>query len=326
MDVSEYFSDRQNCIDFIRQVRWNGELKCAHCGHDKVYTLNGANKRYKCAGCKKQFTIIKGTIFENSPIPLQKWFIAIYLVVSRKKSISSVQLSKDINVTQTTAWFMKHRINFMLKERVLENKLSGTILIDETFVGGKNKNRHWDKKVKNSQGRSFKDKTPVLGILEQDEYYVIERPHKTIPNRTVKEKIVTKPGKLYCKVIPNTKAKTLKPIVYQTVERGSTIVTDEWQAYDGLNGVYEHHVVNHKLQQYSCDGYSSNAVETAWSQFKRTIIGTYHRVSRRHLHRYVAEFTFRYNNRSLKGNDLLVTSLAYLERRLTWKQLLSRQK
>jgi transposase-like protein len=325
MQVSEYFSDRQRCIDFIRDVRWNGELKCAHCGHDKVYTLNGKNKRYKCAGCKKQFTIIKGTIFENSPIPLQKWFIAIYLLVSRKKGISSVQLSKDINVTQTTAWFMLQRIRYMLKDKVLESKLSGTVLIDETFVGGKNKNRHWDKKVKQSQGRSFKDKTPVLGILEQEVSVVEERPHKLIPGKTVMEKTIIKPGRLFCKVIPNTKAKTIKPIVYQTIERGSIIVTDEWQAYDGLSGIYDHHVVNHKLQQYSNNGYSSNGVENAWSILKRSIIGTYHQVTRKHLHRYVAEFTFRYNNRLLKGKDLLLTSLAHFERRLTRKQLISKR-
>jgi transposase-like protein len=322
MQVSEYFSDRQRCIDFIRDVRWNGELKCAHCGHDKVYTLTGKNKRYKCAGCKKQFTIIKGTIFENSPISLQKWFIAIYLLTSRKKGISSVQLSKDINVTQTTAWFMLQRIRFMLKENVLESKLSGTVLIDETFVGGKNKNRHWDKKVMNSQGRSFKDKTPVLGILEQEVSVIEERPHKLIPGKTVKEKTIIKPGRLYCKVLPNTTAKTIRPIVYKMIERGSIVVTDEWQAYDGLNGIYEHHVVNHKLQQYSSDGYSSNGVETAWSQFKRTIIGTYHQVTRNHLHRYVAEFTFRYNNRSLKGKELLVAALNNFERRLMGKQLI----
>jgi len=210
----------------------------------------------------------------------------------------------------------------MLKEKVLENKLAGTVLIDETFVGGKNKNRHWDKKVKQSQGRSFKDKTPVLGILEQEIAVMEARPHKVIANKTVMQKTIIKPAKLFCKVIANTQARTIKPILYQTIERDSIIVTDEWQAYDGLNGIYEHHVVNHKLQQYSSNGFSSNGVENAWSIFKRTIIGTYHQVTRRHLHRYVAEFTFRYNNRSLVGKELLNTALMNLERRLTWKQLL----
>ncbi|MBX9449813.1 MAG: IS1595 family transposase [Taibaiella sp.] len=325
LQVSEYFSDQQNCIDFIKEVRWNGELKCAHCGHDKVYTLNGKNKRYKCAGCKKQFTIIKGTIFENSPIPLKKWFITIYLLVTRKKGISSIQLSKDIGVTQKTAWFMLHRIRFMLRDSIIENKLKGIIQLDETFVGGKNKNRHWDKKVKNSQGRSFKDKTPVFGMLEQEESYYIERPHKVIEGRTVREKVVTKRKTLRCKVVKNTRAKTLKPIIYQSVERGCTIVTDEWQAYNGLNGIYEHYIVNHKEKQYATDGYSSNGVENVWSHFKRAIIGVYHNVSRKHLHRYVSEFEFRYNNHLLKGEELMQTAFVNFERRLTWRQLLRRE-
>lgn len=325
MQVSEYFSDRQNCVDFIKEVRWNGELKCAHCGHDKVYTLNGKNKRYKCASCKKQFSIIKGTIFENSPIPLQKWFIAIYLLVSRKKGISSVQLSKDIGVTQKTAWFMLHRIRYMLKENRLDNKMDGIVLTDETFIGGKNKNRHWDKKVKNSQGRSFKDKTPVLGILQQEISVKEARPHKIDPSKTVMQKRIIREGKLYCKVVPNTKAKTIKPILYQNIERGSILVSDEWSAYEGLNGIFNHHVVNHKMNQYSNNGYSSNGVETAWSHLKRTITGVYHNVSRKHLHRYVNEFEFRYNYRSLNTEEMLVKAFIHFERRLTWKMLVNKQ-
>ena len=324
LQVSEYFSDRNNCIDFIKQIRWNGQLKCVHCANDKVYTLNGNNKRYKCALCKKQFTLIKGTIFENSPISLKKWFVSIYLVVTRKKGISSIQLSKDIGVTQKTAWFMLHRIRFMLRDDVIHNKLNGVIQCDETFIGGKNKNRHWDKKVKNSQGRSFKDKTPVFGMLQQEQSYYIERPHKVIAGKTVTEKVIVNHKKLLCKVVNNTQANTLKPIIYQAVQKDSIIVTDEWKAYNGLNTTYQHYIVNHNNKQYANDGYSSNGVENAWSHFKRSIIGVFHNVSRKHLHRYVSEFQFRYNNHLLKAQQLMENAFINFESRLTWKHLIVR--
>lgn len=283
--------------------------------------MNGKHKRFKCSDCKKQFSIIKGTIFENSPISLNTWFEVIYTVITKKKGISSCQLATDIGVTQKTAWFMLHRIRFMLKDNILQQKLTGTVQCDETFVGGKNKNRHWDKKVKNSQGRSFKDKTPVFGMFEQAESYTIERPHKVIADRIVKEKIITKHSRLLCKVVANTQGKTLKPLIYQSVSKGTTLVTDEWQAYNGLTAIYDHYVVNHKMGQYAIDGYSSNAVENAWSHFKRIIIGTVHNVSRRHLHRYVAEFQFRFNRRHLTKEELFEDAFARLERRLTWKDL-----
>lgn len=324
LQVYEYFSDRHNCIDFIKQIRWNGQLNCAHCGYDKVYTLNGNNKRYKCAQCKKQFTIIKGTIFENSPIALKKWFIAIYLVITRSKGISSVQLSKDIAVTQKTAWFMLHRIRFMLRDTQIQNKLSGIVQCDETFVGGKNKNRHWDKKVQNSQGRSFKDKTPVFGMLQQEQSYYITRLHKVIVGRSVIEKVIVQPKKLRCIVVQNTQANTLKPIIYNALQLGCTIVTDEWKAYNGLNRHYKHYIVNHKQKQYATDGYSSNGVENAWSHFKRSIIGVYHKVSRKHLHRYVSEFQFRYNNHLLKAQQLIQSAFMNFQSRLTWKQLVEK--
>lgn len=177
-------------------------------------------------------------MFENSPICLRKWFVAIYLLVARKKGVGSVQLSKDIAVTQKTAWFMLQRIRFMLRGGVMQNKLSGIIQCDETFVGGKNKNRHWDKKVKNSQGRSFKDKTPVFGILQQEQSYYIERPHKVIAHKTLIQKIITKNKSLRFTVVSNTK--TLKPIIYQTIQSQNIVITDEWQAYNGLDATYQH--------------------------------------------------------------------------------------
>ncbi len=198
----------------------------------------------------------------------------------------------------------------MLKEYNVDVKLSGIVQADEAFIGGKNKNRHWDKKVKNSQGRSFKDKTPVLGLLQQEEYEYVERPHKKITGRTVRDKIITRRGRLFCKVIPDTKGKHIRPIVYQMVERGSILVSDEWQGYNGLDGTYQHEIVNHIAKQYVNEaGFTSNAVENRWSILKRMIIGTYHKVSRKYLQRYVDELVFRQNNRHLKGYELLAAAM-----------------
>jgi transposase-like protein len=228
---------------------------------------------------------------------LQKWFIAIYLMLSRKKGISSLQLARDIAVTQKTAWYMLHRIRHMVKPKALREKLSGLIQIDETFVGGKNKNRPWHKKVKYSQGRSFKDKTPVLGMLDGN-------------------------GQILTKVIPNTKAVTLKPIVYQFIEKDSTIVTDEWKAYNGLGNRYNHCIVDHSRSQYVNEcGFTTNGIEGAWSHLKRMIIGIYHQVSRKHLQRYCDEFAYRYNTRTASDENRFIAAFRNVHCRIRYKTL-----
>lgn len=192
--LTEHFAEKQTCIDYLTKLRWAGNVTCTFCGNEKVYELKGATKRFKCAKCRQQFSAIKGTIFENSPISLQTWFIAVYLLTSSKKGVSSVLLSEQLGVTQKTAWFMAHRIRFALKAKSFDAQLDGTVQADETFMGGKNKNRHADKKVPQSQGRSVKDKTPVLGMVDDE-------------------------GEVRLTVIPNTQAKTIKPIIQQMVRR-----------------------------------------------------------------------------------------------------------
>lgn len=224
LEVTKYFEVKQNCTDYLTEMRWGDKITCTFCNHDKVYELKGVNKRYKCAKCRKQFSAIKGTIFENSPIPLQKWFIAVYIISSHKKGVSSVQLASDLGVTQKSAWFMAQRIRFALKVKSYK-KLTGVIQADETFMGGKNKNRHVDKKVPESQGRSVKDKTPVLGMIAAG-------------------------GKLHTAVIPDTKAKTIKPIISELVREGSIVVTDEWLGYAGTGKRFSHIVINHNQGEY----------------------------------------------------------------------------
>lgn len=159
IDMVAYFNDDNNCRRYLIDWRWKGNISCPHCGNTKIYEFSDG-RRFKCAGCRQQFTGKVGTIFEDSKVPMKKWFVAIYLITAHKKGISSYQLARDLKVTQKTAWFMLHRIRFGLGLNTEpEEQLEGIIELDETFVGGKNKNRHKDKKVEQSQGRSFKDKT-----------------------------------------------------------------------------------------------------------------------------------------------------------------------
>ncbi|WP_430405585.1 IS1595 family transposase [Fluviicola sp.] len=289
--------DEKSCREYLEYKRWKDKPCCVHCGYTKVYELKIKGEftgLRKCALCRKRFTVSVGTIFEGSHIPLQKWLYAIFIFSSHKKGISSHQLSKDISITQKSAWFMLGRIRYALEDREVKEKFTGVTTMDESFVGGKNKNRHRDKKVPQSQGRSYKDKTPVFGIMNN--------------------------GYLITRVIPNTKASTLKPLVYELVEKDSIIVTDEWKGYRGLHNEFDHIVVNHQSKQYSNNGFSSNDVENFWSHLKRGIYGIYHKVSREHLHRYTAEFTYRFNMRDLSETDRFEHVIVRTENlRLTYK-------
>lgn len=275
MSAIHYFSDKNNCEKHLINLRWKDGIKCPFCRRGNPYVFNHA-KGYKCSNnkCYKKFNIKTRSIFENTKIPLNKWFIAIYLHSAHKKGISSYQLSRDIEVTQKTAWFMLQRIRVMMVQPDL--KFEEGVAMDETFVGGKNKNRHKDKKVKGNQGRSFKDKTPVLGMYD------------------LKER------KIYMEVIPNTEILTIQPILFDKVKAGKTLYSDEWKAYNDLQDIYEHGRVNHQGKQF-CDGKATtNQVENVWSHLKRGIIGLYHHVSRKHLQLYCNEFTFRFNSRDME--------------------------
>lgn len=260
IQLLDYFKEETTCKEYLAYQRWENSPVCPHCGSVKLPYIT--NRGYRCreAGCQKKFSVITGTIYENTKISLRLWFAAIYLCYSHKKGISSVQLASDLNLTQKTAWFMLHRIRQMFSHNK-PKQLSGTIQMDETFVGGKNKNRHANKKFKNSGGRVFADKTPVFGMLQEKETETIERPHKNIPNKIVKEKIIKKPGVIKCVVIENTKSTVIQPIIKRYVIRGSIIVTDEWLGYSGLASKFDHQILDHRKYQYVNDrGYSSNVL------------------------------------------------------------------
>ena len=235
-------------------------------------------------------------MFEGSKAPLRKWFVAIYLITSHKKGISSLQLAKDISVTQKTAWFMGQRIreNFKI---VMDEKLEGEVELDETFVGGKNKNRHRNKKVKKCQGRSFKDKTPVMGMLERG-------------------------GKVVCKVVRDTSYKSLTVPILRAVDRSATLFSDEWVGYKTIDKLYEHYIVDHGHGQYVDEDAYTNNLEGFWSIAKRSINGIYNHLSRKHLQRYFDEFSFRYNTRNLGEDERFNLLLCNSKHRITYQSLI----
>ncbi len=291
-----HFKDNSTCIEYLEKQRWNGKPVCPKCQHDKVYRTKAG---FKCGNkeCKKNFTVTVGTVFENSKIKLNLWFAAVYVATAHKKGISSLQLSRDLGVTQKTAWFMLHRIRETFKQKK-SDLLNGPVQADETFVGGKNKNRHAGKKVKESQGRSVKDKTPVFGLVNN--------------------------GQVNTEVVPDTKAKTLKPIIEGMVAKGSIMITDEWGAYTGLSGDYQHEVLKHNANEFVRNGFHTNSIEGFWSLLKRGIFGIYHSVSPKHLNKYCDEFSYRYNTRSIKDDQRFSASLTQVQGRLTYKRLISK--
>lgn len=273
LELIRTFHSEQVCIDHLEMLRWNGNVVSPFDPESKVYKCKG--NKYKCKNTGKYFNVRTGTMFDNTKIELQKWFLAIWIITSHKKGISSVQLAKDIDVTQKTAWFMNHRIRACFGiENDSNTDLEGEIEIDETYVGGKNKNRHAHKKVEGSQGRSHKDKTPVIGMVERG-------------------------GKLIAEVAPDVTSKTITPLVAENVSTESLVYTDEWHGYKGMQKIYDHEVVKHNEGQYVNGRVHTNTIEGFWSLLKRGIVGIYHFTSAKHLQKYVDEFVFRYNTKEM---------------------------
>jgi transposase-like protein len=326
IDLEKALGTEQECRDQYESVRWDGCAVCPDCGCDKTYILKPSkyNNNYKCAECYKRFNCLTGTIFENTKLELRLWFKALYLLASTKKGLSSPDLAAKLGVTQKTSWFLIHRIREMIRDKE-QPILEGEILADETFVGGKNKNRHKDKKVKHSQGRAFIDKTPIVGIMQNEESHIIERPHKVIPNRTVKEKIITSPAYIHTQATKDTSAQTIQPIIFSIVRADSVFISDEWGGYNGLEDHYDHRVIDHSRKEYvGVNGDTTNRLEGAWQKLKGKIVGTHVQVSRKHLQRYSDEFQFHYNYRHLKPQERFMKALFNQPTRLRYKDLIQK--
>lgn len=268
----DYFNTEDKCKAAIAQERWgDGEAVCPYCGCTHTYSCKDG--RYSCPNCHKKFSVTVGTIFENTKISLRKWFMAMYLVSSTKKGVSSHQLARDLGVTQKTMWFMLHKIRglYGITDEV---ELDGVVEMDEMYLGGRETNKHESKKVAGTQGRSTKTKTPIFGMLERD-------------------------GKVVAMKVEDTKGATLMPIVGQFVKEGTVTYTDEASIYCKLteNG-YDHLFVNHGKREYvRSNDIHTNGIEGFWAHFKRVVFSTYHSVSKDYLPRYIDEQTYRWNTR-----------------------------
>ena len=258
------FPDEEACREYFEKRRWGNTPVCPHCGNaQKVYRYKN-RRTFKCAHCKRQFSVRTGTIYENSNIPLQKWFLTYYLIALSKKGISSIELAKIIGTTQKSAYYLLQKVRYMFEHRSSENQLRGTVEVDETYIGGRKRGK---------RGRGSENKTPVFGVVQRG-------------------------GRLSIMPVENTKRKTLEPIIYKRIKSGSHMMSDEWWAYTKLDKNYKHSVVKHKSKEYVRGNVYTNTIEGAWSHLKRLIMGTYHRPSKKHLSKYCAEFQFNYNTRN----------------------------
>jgi len=291
LDVIKRFPDEKSCREFFEHIRWNHKIACVHCGCTrKIYRIRDG-KLFRCADCGKQFTVRVGTIFQDSALPLQKWYMAIYIFMAHKKGISSVQLSKDIAVTQKTAWFMLHRIRHAVRTRSLSKPLAGIIEVDETAVGGKTHGR--------GAGYCQPNKTSVFGLKQRD-------------------------GIVRAQTVKRVNGTTLKPLIRKDVSAHAIIMSDEFGAYHGLDKEFAgHHVVVHSQKEYVRGSVHTNGIESFWALFKRGYHGTYHQMSRKHLDKYVDEFEFRLNSKDITDPARLSLMLKHAEGELTYKNLIA---
>ena len=291
-----HFSEFENCKAVLARLRWpDGVVKCPRCGSDHVVYL-AKNRVWKCYGKHEspKFSLKTGTIFEDSPLGLDKWLAALWLVVNCKNGISSCESARDLGVTQKTAWFMNHRLRFALRNGGL-GMLCGEVEADETFIGGKARNMHASKRAAKISGTGPKDKTAVMGILERG-------------------------GEVRTSVVPNRKKKALQSEVRQHVEAGSAIYTDALKSYEGLDE-FQHQVVDHAAR-YVDGKIHTNGLENFWSLLKRGLNGTYVSVEPFHLFRYLDEQSFRYNRKDVDDHGRFMLALSQITgKRLTYEHL-----
>ncbi len=301
----QFFSDYDNCRQFMIAIRWeDGVVRCPACSSDKVTYLANA-KVYRCyvKHPKQKFSLKVGTIFEDSPLPLEKWLPAVWMIVSAKNGVSSYEIHRALGITQKSAWFMLHRIRLAMQSGSFI-KFGGDgaeIEVDETFIGGKARNMYKNIRAKKITGTGGKGKAIVFGILERG-------------------------GKVHTQVIENRLSKTVRPILKDRVTEGANLYTDVMLGYSGLESDYAHKMVNHAVE-YVNGRVHTNGLENFWSLLKRTLSGTYVSVEPFHLFRYLDEQSFRFNNRATKAQPLNDSDRFYLAmsqvsgKRLTYKEV-----
>jgi transposase-like protein len=262
INLIERYSNEDKCRKYLEGLRWHGGIKCPRCGSKKVSRITERNQ-YDCDKCRYQFSVTAGSIFHDSHLPLWKWFLAVYLMTESKKGISANQLKRSLAISYKTAWYLCHRIRKAIQEAIDKPKLNGVVEVDETYVGGRyderRKRRAWQKQA-------------VIGLLQRD-------------------------GMFEAKTIPTVSKHILTSIVKKRVDKKATVMTDELPAYKSLKDSFKHKSVNHHAEEWVCGDVHTNGIENAWSLFKRSIVGSYHKISNKHLDAYLDEFEWRFNGR-----------------------------
>ena len=298
-ELTVAFPDEQTCLDHFRAIRWARGAFCPYCGATEIYNFSDG-RTHKCKACRQRFSIKVGTIFADTKLPLRQWFIAIWLITSHKKGVASAQLARDLGVTQKTAWFMLHRLRYAAKTKSFNMPLDGIVEVDETFIGGKAKNRHIGKRGRSGRGGIGSGKVPVVGAVERE-------------------------GEVVARAVKSVDAATLKGFVREHVSRqAALLVTDEWVGYRGLDAEYAHAVIKHTAGEYVRAGAHTNTIEGFWSLLKRQIYGIHHWVSEKHLDQNVGEATWRYNRRGAEEGGRVNSMLAATDgKRLRYNDLIA---
>jgi len=292
----EYFKDEETCRAHFTAVRFGNGEYCPHCGHTHVNKF-ADGIRYRCGACKKDFRVQTGTVFGESKVPLRKWFIAVYLLSTTSKGISSVQLAKHVGVTQKTGWFMDHRIRKAMKQN--GGQMFGAIEADETYVGGAVKNMHASKVDRTKVGTGGKGKAIIFGLKSRD-------------------------GEYRASVVPAVNAEVLHKEIRENVATGSILYTDENRSYRGLAD-FKRTAVNHAARKYVIGAAHTNGIESFWALFKRGYHGIYHHMSEKHLQKYIDECAFRVNRKGQKINSVFADVVASVVTtdKLPYKELIA---
>ena len=278
------YNTQKKCIEYLEGLRWGKTPCCPYCS-SKRSTTKTQEYRHTCNECGKSYSVLVGTIFESTKLSLSKWFAAICLILNAKKGISSLQLSRDIGVNRNTAWYLQKRIRQAMQEN--DFMLKGVVEIDETYVGGSLSNKHYFTKLKSNKYHKsgMEHKTPVLGMVERE-------------------------GRIILKVLEKSSGKEIKPFVKSKIAPNSTIITDGFGAYYGLNDHFQNHIVlNHSQYKRSINQFNTCTLEGFWTLVKRAFIGQYHKISKNYLQDYLNELAFKHNHKNDNMFILLINNL-----------------
>jgi transposase-like protein len=280
----EKYNTKSKCIAYLEKQRWSDKPVCPYCSSTRS-SKKTQEFSHTCHNCGRSYSVLVGTIFESTKLPINKWFAAICLILNAKKGISSLQLARDLHVNKNTAWYLQKRIRKAMQDN--DYILKGIVEIDETYVGGSLSNKHYYTKLESGKysGAGMEHMVPVLGMIERE-------------------------GRIILKVIEKASGKEIKPIIKSKVASGSTIITDGFGGYFGLGDHFKRHIVlNNTQNKRNINQYNTCTLEGFWTLVKRSIIGQYHKISKEHLQEYLNELAFKYNHKNTNMYNILLNNL-----------------